>query len=99
MLSIFWCQQGDGDISGCKLLNTLVQSFVETCEKSSSSSNHYRIVESFTNVNVALLDAVYYHLVDTWPLQSDLIWAEKNLWSLEFLRPELNNLSIWQMVV
>ena len=99
MLSIFWCEQGDGDISGRQLLNTLVQSFVETCEQSSSSSNHYRIVEGFTNVNVAFFDAVYNHLVDTWPLQTNLVWAEKNLWSLEFLGPELNNLAIWQMVV
>ena len=99
MLSIFWCEQGDGDISGRQLLNTLVQSFVETCQQSSSSSNHYRIVEGFTNVNVAFLDAVYNHLVDTWPLETDLVWAEKNLWSLEFLGPELDDLSIWQMVV
>ena len=76
-----------------------MQSFVETCEQSSSSSNHYRIVEGFTNVNVAFFNAVYNHLVDTWPLETDLVWAEKNLRSLEFLGPELNNLAIWQMVV
>ena len=99
MLSIFWCEQGDCDISGRQLLNTLVQSLVETCEQSSSSSYHYRIVESFTNVNVAFFDAVYNHLVDTWPLKPDLVWAEKNLWSLEFLRPELNDLSIRKMIV
>lgn len=60
-----------------------MQPFIKTCQECGSSSHYDGIVKSLSNINVALLDTVYYHLVDSWPLETNLVWAEEDFWGFE----------------
>ena len=75
-----------------------MKSFIKTSEERSSSRNYDRIIQSFSYVNVAFFNGIYYHFVYTWPFKTDFIWAKQNLWSLELFTRKLNDLTIWKMI-
>jgi hypothetical protein len=92
-------EQGDGYVPGHQLLDALMESLVEPSEEGGATCDHYRVVEGLPDVNVALFHAVHHHLVDTWPLETDLVRAEEDLGGLELFRAELDDLPIWKMIV
>lgn len=61
-----------------------MESFVEACEQGCTSGDYDRIIESFPYVHIAVFDTINNHLVNTRPLESDLVWAEEDLRGLEF---------------
>ena len=76
-----------------------MESFVEACEQGCASGDHDGIIQGFPHVDIAILDTIYNHLVNTWPLESDLVWAEQDLRSLEFFLSELNDLAVGHVII
>ena len=62
-----------------------METLVETCEQGGSTSHDNRIEEGLSNIDVTPLDGVNDHLVDTRPLETNLIRTEQDLWGLELL--------------
>lgn len=72
--------------------------FVKTSEERSSSRNNDGIIQSFSYVNIAFFDWIYYHFVYTWIFKSNFIWTKQNFRSFKLFTRELNDLTIRKMI-
>lgn len=76
-----------------------MKSLVEPSEHGSATCDDDRVVENFAYIDVTRLDRIDDHLVDTGPLETDLVGAKQDLRRTILLRSQLDNGAIRQVIV
>ena len=75
-----------------------MQAIAETVQHGGAASGDDRVVKGLTQVEVALLDRIDYHLVNAREFEAYAVRLEEDFGRQELLLVKLNLLTVWQIV-